>query len=45
MSVAIGTWEQLSGIAPTTIEYGVYEVKVDSDGTTGFINIDAWGVT
>lgn len=43
MAAAGGTWEELSGISPTSlIDDGVLEFLVDCDGTAGWINIDDW---
>ena len=39
-SAATGTWEQLSGTSPTASEDGVFEIVVDCDGTTAWINVD-----
>lgn len=45
-SVGVGTWEQLTATTPTSIatEDGAMQFYVDCDGTTGWINIDDWGI-
>jgi hypothetical protein len=45
MTAATGTWELLTGLLPVAIDNSVYEVFVDCDGTTGWVNIDSWKVS
>jgi len=42
---AAGTWETLTATLPTPTVNTVYELYVDCDGTTGWINIDDWSTT
>lgn len=42
---ANGIWEILSGTLPAPTMDCVYEVYIDCDGTTGWINIDDWNTT
>lgn len=44
-SGAAGSWETLSGTLPAPSMDCVYELYVDCDGTTGWINIDDWNTT
>jgi hypothetical protein len=45
MSVGLGTWEQLTATIPyTAYNTGGFEIYVDCDGTTGWINVDDWSV-
>jgi hypothetical protein len=45
-SAANGTWEQLSASLPVVpYEDSAFEVYVDCNGTTGWINIDDWKIT
>jgi len=45
MSVGLGTWEQLTATIPyTAISNGGFEIYVDCDGTTGWINVDDWSL-
>ena len=45
-SAALGTWEQLTATIPyTAYNTGGFEVYVDCDGTTGWINVDDWSVS
>lgn len=43
-TVAAGSWEQLSATSSTATDDGAWEFIVDCDGTTGWINVDDWGV-
>jgi hypothetical protein len=45
MTVAVGNWEQLSGVLPSASAIGAVEVYVDCDGTLGWINVDDWSVS
>ncbi len=45
MTAAVGTWEQLSGTTAAATDNGAFEVIVDCDGTTGWVNIDDWSVS
>jgi len=45
MTAAVGTWEQLSGTTAAATDDGAFEVVVDCDGTTGWINVDDWAVS
>jgi hypothetical protein len=46
MSAALGTWEQLTATIPyTAISNGGFEIYVDCDGTTGWINVDDWSLS
>jgi len=45
-SAANGTWEQLSAQLPVVpYEDSAFEVYLDCNGTTGWINIDDWKIT
>ena len=45
MSVGLGTWEQLTATIPyTAYSTGGFDIYVDCDGTTGWINVDDWSV-
>jgi hypothetical protein len=45
MSVGLGTWEQLTATIPyTAYSTGGFEIYVDCDGTTGWINVDDWSL-
>lgn len=45
-TVAIGNWEQLTGVAiASPTEDGAIDVFVDCDGTTGFINVDDYSIS
>ncbi len=45
-TVAIGNWEQLTGVAlASPSENGTIELYVDCDGTTGFINVGDWSIS
>jgi hypothetical protein len=45
MSVGLGTWEQLTATIPyTAYSTGGFNIYVDCDGTTGWINVDDWSV-
>ncbi len=39
-----GAWEQLSGAVPSASSDGIWELYLDCNGTTGWINIDDWAV-
>lgn len=43
MTVSTGTWEQLTGTTPAATDDGVFEIVVDCDGTTGWVNVDDVG--
>jgi len=45
MTAAVGSWEQLSGTTAAATDDGAFEVCVDCDGTTGWINVDDWSVS
>jgi hypothetical protein len=46
MTAALGTWEQLTATIPyTAISNGGFEIYVDCDGTTGWINVDDWSLS
>jgi hypothetical protein len=46
MTAAVGTWEQLTATIPyTAIGNAGFEVYVDCDGTTGWINVDDWSLS
>jgi hypothetical protein len=46
MSSSLGTWEQLTATIPyTAISNGGFEIYVDCDGTTGWINVDDWSLS
>ena len=46
MTAALGTWEQLTVTIPyTAYSTGGFEIYVDCDGTTGWINVDDWSVS
>lgn len=45
MTAAVGSWEQLSGTTAAATDDGAFEVVVDCDGTTGWINVDDWSVS
>jgi hypothetical protein len=46
MSVGLGTWEQLTATIPyTAISTGGFDIYVDCDGTTGWINVDDWSLS
>lgn len=45
MTVAAGSWEQLTGTTATVNSDGALEFVVDCDGTTGWVNVDDWSVT
>lgn len=45
MTASGGSWEQLSGTTASASEDGAFEVFVDCDGTTGWINVDDWSVS
>jgi hypothetical protein len=46
MSAALGTWEQLTATIPyTAYNNGGFEIYVDCDGTTGWINVDDWSLS
>jgi len=41
-----GTWEQLSSVLPVVpYEDSAFEVYLDCNGTTGWVNIDDWKIT
>ena len=40
-----GSWETLTATLPAPSVNAVYELYVDCDGTTGWINIDDWSTT
>lgn len=40
-----GAWETLSATLPSASTDGVWELMVDCDGTTGWINVDDWTVS
>ena len=42
MTVAVGSWETLTGASPVAIDDGVMEAYVDCDGNVGWINVDNW---
>jgi hypothetical protein len=42
VSVAVGTWEQLSGTTIAATDNGVMEFIVDCDGAAGAVNCDDW---
>lgn len=44
MTAAVGSWEQLSGTTAAATDDGAFEVVVDCDGTSGWINVDDWSV-
>jgi hypothetical protein len=45
MSVGLGTWQQLTATIPyTAYSTGGFDIYVDCDGTTGWINVDDWSV-
>ena len=45
-SAANGTWEQLSAQLPVVpYEDSAFEVYLDCNGTTGWVNIDDWKIT
>jgi hypothetical protein len=45
MTVAWGNWEVLTGNTPTAVgDHGAFELVVDADGTTGWVNVDDWQV-
>jgi len=45
MSAALGTWQQLTATIPyTAYNNGGFEIYVDCDGTTGWINVDDWSL-
>jgi hypothetical protein len=44
-TVGTGSWEHLSGAAPTTLEDTVLCTYVDVDGTVGGVDIDDWAVS
>jgi len=41
-SASTGTWEQLVGVTSTATDDGAWELYLDCDGTTGWINHDDW---
>ena len=43
-SSASGAFVTLSGTTPTASQNGAFEVYVDCDGTTGWINVDDWSI-
>jgi hypothetical protein len=46
MTVGLGTWEQLTATIPyTAYSTGGFEIYVDCDGTTGWINVDDWSLS
>jgi hypothetical protein len=44
-AAAAGTWEKLTGTLSTPTDDGAFEVFVDCDGTTGWVNVDDWTTT
>jgi hypothetical protein len=45
MTVGLGTWEQLTATIPyTAYSTGGFDIYVDCDGTTGWINVDDWSL-
>jgi hypothetical protein len=42
---SLDAWELLSGVLPTALVDGVFEVFVDCDGTAGSVYVDDWSVT
>jgi len=46
MTAALGTWEQLTATIPyTAYSTGGFDIYVDCDGTTGWINVDDWSLS
>lgn len=45
MTVAAGSWEQLTGTTAAVDADGALEFFVDCDGTAGWINVDDWSVS
>lgn len=45
MTVAAGSWEQLTATTSAASQDGAFEVYVDVDGTTGWVNVDDWAVS
>lgn len=43
-SSASGSFMTLSGTTPAASQNGAFEVYVDCDGTTGWINVDDWSI-
>jgi hypothetical protein len=45
MTAGLGTWEQLTATIPyTAYSTGGFNIYVDCDGTTGWINVDDWSL-
>ncbi len=44
MTAAVSTWEMLSGVTPSALDAGAFEVYVDCNGTVGAVNVDDWRV-
>lgn len=45
MVVAVGTWEQLSGITAAVTDDAALKAVVDCDGTAGWVNVDDWSAS
>lgn len=43
-NAANGAFELLTGTTPAITDDAVFEVEVDCDGTTGWVNVDDWSV-
>lgn len=39
-AASMGNWETVTGTIPTPVNNGVYEILVDVNGTTGWVNVD-----
>lgn len=42
---AAGSWELLSGTTSAITDDGAWELIIDCDGTTGWVNVDDWNFT
>jgi hypothetical protein len=40
-----GAWEKITGITPTATRNDTWEIYLDCDGNTGFINVSDWSIT
>lgn len=43
-SGASGTFEKLTALTPTITDNAVFQVYIDCDGTSGWVNVDDWSV-